>query len=326
LNNNQACLGAGELNSVWFRIPIASDGNLNFTIRPTEYDTDFDWVIYNLTNANCADIYTNPTLETECSFSGNTSPLGITGANGGPNPQDEPVIPVLAGEEYYLLVSNFSATFSGFQLDMTHSTCGIEYQFDETFSDSFTPQYFPPYNLQVLFNNYISCNSAQTSDFALYNTQTGFQYSITNVEPYLCNGPGDSTTTKFQLTIFPQLAPNTEYTIIRNGEILSMCGVPSISTDTVTFISYTVGLPESLAPSFTVNTFTTDKIMVSASMPLSGAFNLYNLSGMLLQTHRIENATTLQMDMENYSNGLYILTFTNNKGQSYSAKVVKAGY
>jgi hypothetical protein len=319
----QTCLGSGEVNSVWFRIPIESDGDLNFTIRPTDYNADLDWAIYNLTNANCSDIFTNPTLETSCNFSGTTNPLGITGANGGYYPAEEPVIPVVIGQMYYLLVTNYSGTFTGFQLDMTESTCGIGFEFNETFSDNFTPAYFPPYNLQVMFNSYIACSSVQATDFTLFNTQTGFNYTITNVEPYLCNGSGDSTANKFQLAIFPQLASNTSYTIVRDGQIQNLCGFQSTGSDSIVFAAVITGINEVVSPAFTVNTLADDKAIVTSSMPLSGNINLYNLAGMLMQTHWVENTSSVELPMDGYTQGLYILSFTNTQGQTYSTKIVK---
>jgi len=319
----QTCLSSGEVNSVWFKIPVESDGNLNFTIRPTDYNADLDWAIYNLSNANCSDIYSNPALQTSCNFSGSTYNMGLTGANGGYNPAEEPVIPVLAGEVYYLLVTNYLGTFTGFQLDMTESTCGIGFEFNETFSESFIPQYFPPYNLQVLFNNYILCSSVQASDFTLYNTQTGFQYAITNVEPYLCDGPGDSTATKFQLSIFPQLAANNSYTVVRVGQIENMCGLQSANADSTVFTAVITGTDEAILPVFTANTLADNSVVIITSVPLTGTFNIYNLSGMLMQSTRVENTSATQLDIGGYAEGLYILNFTNTQGKSYSTKLVK---
>ncbi len=118
-----SCLGAGELNAAWYKIMIVNDGDLAFNITPNDLNNDYDWAVFNLTNANCGDLGTNAAgLQVSCDFSGSTFPTGVTGANGGSNSQDEPVIPVHSGEVYYIVVSNFSNSQSGYTLDFSPST------------------------------------------------------------------------------------------------------------------------------------------------------------------------------------------------------------
>lgn len=121
-----SCLGAGELNAVWYKLIVTSPGNLSFTICPFLATDDYDWAVFNLTGKTCADIANNPLLERACDFSGSLIQDGCTGPNGGSNPQDEATIPVNTNEAYYICVSNFSSTQSGYTLNFSASSCGLD--------------------------------------------------------------------------------------------------------------------------------------------------------------------------------------------------------
>ena len=66
---------------MWYAFTVKSSGNLCFTINPTNPSADYDWALYNLTNATCEDIFTDPSLEVSCNYQGTP---GLTGANGLP--------------------------------------------------------------------------------------------------------------------------------------------------------------------------------------------------------------------------------------------------
>ena len=97
---------------------MQTSGNLDFTITPNTISEDYDWAVYNLTNASCADIATDPSLSVSCNFSADP---GATGPTGGSTQTSQDasgtpfnaVIPVTAGETYVVNVSNFSTTQNG---------------------------------------------------------------------------------------------------------------------------------------------------------------------------------------------------------------------
>ena len=95
-----SCLNSGERNNAWYMVTVQSPGLLNFSISPNCDNADYDWAIYNLTNASCSDIATNAALQVGCNFSGNITPTPVTGPNGGTTPQSGPEISVAAGEVY----------------------------------------------------------------------------------------------------------------------------------------------------------------------------------------------------------------------------------
>ncbi|MEX1187873.1 MAG: T9SS type A sorting domain-containing protein [Bacteroidia bacterium] len=116
INSNESCLGSGERNSTWMEIPIISSGRLAFSIVPSGSE-DYDFIIFDLTNANCSEIFWDAQLAISCSFSGSTFPTGATGPNDGLNIQDEEGIEVEAGDRLMLCVTNFTGfTGGGFNI------------------------------------------------------------------------------------------------------------------------------------------------------------------------------------------------------------------
>lgn len=136
------CLLSGERGSAWYTIPINANGTLTFDIVPNDYgnpnpitgqvntwtspfdETDYDFAVWKTTGAgstNCAGI-AGGAAPLRCNYSG----LGVTGcytttgtappAYPGFGGAYEASIPVLAGEVYVLVVSNFSNSTSGFSL------------------------------------------------------------------------------------------------------------------------------------------------------------------------------------------------------------------
>ncbi|MEI6900849.1 MAG: hypothetical protein WCL00_13300, partial [Bacteroidota bacterium] len=54
----------GEKNDVFYIITVQTDGLLRFKLTPNNQTNDYDWELFNMTNAECADIYTNASLLT----------------------------------------------------------------------------------------------------------------------------------------------------------------------------------------------------------------------------------------------------------------------
>lgn len=134
------CLLSGERGTVWYKIPVNASGQLIFNIIPNDYtgtagdETDYDFAVWKVTNAllspnnngsaiACSAISTGGDAPTplRCNY----SPLGVTGlATSGTSPIEYPgydeayetPISVVAGEEYILVISNFSNSTSGFTI------------------------------------------------------------------------------------------------------------------------------------------------------------------------------------------------------------------
>lgn len=126
------CLLSGERGSVWFDININANGNLSFSIIPKDWPgapsttgTDYDFAIWKTGGTGavtCAQIATGAAPVT-CNY----SILGLTGLSGSTNgnaptqypgfgPAFNAQLPVVAGDRYALVVSNFSNSTSGFDI------------------------------------------------------------------------------------------------------------------------------------------------------------------------------------------------------------------
>jgi hypothetical protein len=186
---NSSCITSGERNNAWYIINVQTPGFLGFNIIPN-CNADYDWALYNLTNATCADIATDPNLEIGCSFNGSTFPSAITGMNDGPNPQDETRITVAAGDVYALLVNNFSGLNQcGYQLDFSLSSAGIIDNIPPTML-ALTSQVSCGANaVSLSFSEFVKCNIIESSMFQLFNP-SGVEIPISEVTSSACINGG----------------------------------------------------------------------------------------------------------------------------------------
>ena len=132
------CLLSGERGSVWFEIPINANGFLEFSIIPKDWPgapstlgTDYDFALWRTMGTGavtCAQIATGAT-PAACNYSF----LGLTGLYSAVNLTAPPQypgfgtafntrLPVVAGEKYILVVSNFSNSTSGFDIIFSNTS------------------------------------------------------------------------------------------------------------------------------------------------------------------------------------------------------------
>lgn len=143
-SSTNICLASGERGSVWYTIPITSSGTLMFVITPNDLgaaagdETDYDFGLWKTTGAapvaTCASILAGnaaiPPVACNYSF------LGVTGCYTGGNyslgamnfdAAFEVPVTVTAGEVYTLVISNFSNSTSGFNINLVGGTATIGY-------------------------------------------------------------------------------------------------------------------------------------------------------------------------------------------------------
>ncbi len=134
-DGSQDCT-SGERGAVWYHIEIGADGVLDFTLVPNDYDgtdeTDYDFLLYRVSSpstdssvVDCSCINDNTCGPIRCDYSG----LGITGMYSSSDDQAPPAyspdydyafvkeLNVLAGDEFFLVIQNFSNSTSGFDID-----------------------------------------------------------------------------------------------------------------------------------------------------------------------------------------------------------------
>ncbi|MEZ4826463.1 MAG: PKD domain-containing protein [Bacteroidia bacterium] len=241
INGMQSCLLLGERNSVWYIFTVQTQGELCFTITPVDTLDDYDWALFNLTNASCADIPNNPNLEVACSWTYNFGCQGRTGANGDmancPG-QSTPCILVNPGQTYVLNISNFTASNSGYTLDLSQSSARLFDDIQPTLDDvtSFCT------GVTAKFSENVSCASVDPADFTF--TGPDGPYTISRVISRNCDN-GGAFDTKFDLIVSPPIQQAGNYTLSLTGSVNDLCGNAAVLS------SHTVFMP--LPPTAALN-------------------------------------------------------------------------
>lgn len=219
INNIISCLGQGEKNSVWYSFTVQSSGLLKFSITPNVLSDDYDWAVYNLSNANCSDIYANPSLEVACNYAGTP---GVTGPNGLPGMQNGPPINVLQGQTYVINVSQFSVSPNGYTIDFSASTASILDQTPPTIDSVNTNFTCGQDSFQVTFSENIQCSSVDKNDFLLIDP-TNDTLVIDSVYAVNCNSVCGYART-FIFYFNPAANYNGTYILSLINSITDVCG------------------------------------------------------------------------------------------------------
>ena len=61
-----SCIANGEGNSIWYTFSVPQDQLLGFVITPLTSNTKYAWALFDITNAECSEIATNPALLVSC--------------------------------------------------------------------------------------------------------------------------------------------------------------------------------------------------------------------------------------------------------------------
>src|SRR5690606_12572207 len=135
------------------------------------------WILFNMTDATCEDLALNPTLVVGCNtfgLFGANSTTGISSANGGTGTANGPGdlngpafnadLNVEAGETYVLMISNWSATTNGYELDFGASTAVFV---DNTPPEVESVNYSCEGSLSIVFSEYIDCTTVLPEYFTL---------------------------------------------------------------------------------------------------------------------------------------------------------------
>ncbi|MBK7678348.1 MAG: gliding motility-associated C-terminal domain-containing protein [Chitinophagaceae bacterium] len=121
-----------NLNPNFFRFGCYTAGTLGFTISPDDATANYNWQLFDVTNTNPVDIFTNANLFVACNWS---SDPGETGASSDGTstmvctgiglPLFSKMPNLLAGHSYILMVTNHSGTTQSYQLNFGGGTATI---------------------------------------------------------------------------------------------------------------------------------------------------------------------------------------------------------
>ncbi len=193
INAVNSCLRSGEKNSVWYKFTARTGGFVNFSIIPVTLSDDYDWAVYRLPSGvndtiSCGLIFNFPFLEVSCNYSGTPGPTGPNGQGGA---QNNPVLPVNAGDFFVLNISNFEQNaLTGYTIDFTGSTAAIVLPSDPYQLDTITQ--IPTCgnsSLSFRFNREIMCDSVKKNNFSIINLDDPtFVVQIDTVTAVNCRG------------------------------------------------------------------------------------------------------------------------------------------
>ncbi len=305
INGTISCLGTGEKNDVWYTFTVINSGNLSFTITPNVLTEDYDWAVFNLTNANCWDINNNPGLQVSCNFSGNT---GATGANGITGYQNNPVIPVVAGQTYVINVSQFSSTPNGYTINFSASTASIFDNVAPVFQSISTPA-CGLNTVTANFSENVLCSTVSTADFTV--TGPDGNHTVTAINGIGCSTGGSMENT-YTLTFSPALTVAGTYTVSlvnTAGSVTDLCGNVALPAS----FNFTITVPVATA-STTQNVLCNGGATGSTSCAVVGGTSPYTYSwGATLGTG------TTSAAYSGLTAGNYIVTVTDANGCSSTA-------
>jgi len=234
INGGTSCLASGEKNDVWYIFTVQQDGDLMFTISPNNPANDYDWAVFNLTNSNCSDIYTDPSLEVSCNWSGTAGDTGPDGSttyssqNASGTPFND-AIPVLQGEVYVINISNFSSTQDGYFIDFSMSSDVIVDVTPPELQSIVSAPTCGQDQLTAWFTELVDTLTVEAGDFTV--TGPGGPYSIT----YATGTSGVDQDREYQLTLNAQLIAGGTYTLVFSGQVDDACG-NSVTGNSLNFV------------------------------------------------------------------------------------------
>ncbi len=119
-------------NPNFFRMNCFASGTLGFVITPDNPTSDYSWQLFDITNTNPNEVFTNTSLFVACNWS---SEPGETGASidgtdtivcgGGGMPLFSRMPMVREGRTYLLMVTNQNNAFEGYNITFTGGTASI---------------------------------------------------------------------------------------------------------------------------------------------------------------------------------------------------------
>lgn len=238
-----------ESNSIWYVFTVQNSGKFGFLLTPNSPSSDYDWALFNITGASCADILLDERLLVSCNAAGGNNCNGLTGATGdseynaqGMNCNNFPptlqrgyspfndLVDVDANNTYVLMINNYEGS-AGYSLDFgLSSDIGI---FDVTPPEMKKAGAYGDCDgskVEIEFSEFIQCNTIDQDNFELIGPGGPFDLRLNSTN---CDAGGNFSS-KFILSIDPPLpGAITDYqlSLIADGisEALDLCDNPSLS-------------------------------------------------------------------------------------------------
>ncbi len=255
-----------EVGGNWYTFSPQTSGILRFTISPDNASgEDYDWVLFDLSNASCSDLSTGDPYNYMMSASAagssgwgeNQGPTGIstplcddlsmncTGPGAGSWNTYNPDVNVVIGGTYMLYIAQFDGA-QGYTVDFSPSIANLYDNIPPTIISVDGPILCGASQFTFQLSENVMCASVDDSEF--YLNGPGGPYTLSNVTSTSCDG-GLEGTTYLTANVTPAITASGTYTIGLNasvaGSIFDLCGntAPSFTFDfTVDAIQTTMSL------------------------------------------------------------------------------------
>ncbi len=254
---NPNCLSDGltDVNPFYYKFTCFEAGTLGFSIRPSTNSDDYDWEVYDITDRNPEDIFTDASLIVASNWSGEGGETGagtqgkeliICGGFGKPLWSTMPQLK--KGHKYLLLVSHFTPSQSGYELEFKGGTAVI--------TDPVPPAlkaasaHCNAQTIRISLNKSMRCNSlaADGSDFMIMPGNL----PIAGAKSVKCSGGFDTDSVEVRLV--QPLDPGNYQVVMRKGSdnntLLDNCGASVAESQALSFTVFP-NLPtklDSIAP------------------------------------------------------------------------------
>ncbi len=220
-------------NSAWYKFRCYQTGTLGFLITPNTAGDDYDWEVMNITNRQPGDVYIMD-LGVSLNLSATTGSTGCTAAGlgnincSGPTSRYNRLIPVTAGSDYLLMVTNWNGSGSGYSLNFTGGTAVVTNTIVPTIT-SVTTVACNLSQIKVTLSEDILCNSltALASELSITGGGTNIITSITST----CNA-GSNAFTELIINLQNPLSAGAHNLVVGNGTdgntLLDICLDPML--------------------------------------------------------------------------------------------------
>lgn len=229
-----------DVNPFWYKFTCFQSGTLGFLITPNDLNEDYDWELYDITNRNPDDVYTDGNLVIANNWSGEFGKTGASSAGtqlfvcGGLGKALFSQMPQLtAGHNYLLLVSHFSNSQSGYKLSFGGGSAVITDPVDPHLQKVEAACGGDVLRLKI--SKKIKCSSIAADGSEFYLTPAlATVKSSTGIN---CSQQFDADSLELQLSSF--LQPGNYTLHIRKGSdgntLLNYCDQPIGETETLDF-------------------------------------------------------------------------------------------
>ena len=231
-----------DLNPFWYKFKCYKEGTLGFEITPNVLTDDYDWQLFDITDHNVEDVFTDEDLFVACNWSAYGGKTGASDEGNsliscsGDNPIWSSMPSLVEGHEYLLLVSHFTSSQSGYSMEFKGGTAEINDEVPAVLTSS--EGLCTGNSMYVTFDKPVKCSSIAEdgSDFTISGAGS---VKVVSASSAFCSS---GFTTDSIIVFFDQDVPKGNYMInLKQGSdgntLLNICDIP-VAESTMSFVMH----------------------------------------------------------------------------------------